>query len=204
MDRFSKYKGNFKYYAPEVYFFKNYSKASDVFAFSVVCYEIFQQEKLFRNKNFFEYIQGIVNDKKRPADDYDFYKVPIYYKELIQKCWPDDPTKRLSFDEIVHFLKADTNLIDNEEFQKYVKLCDESLIDYDPTQEIHLFDDIINSPISKVEKKIFDLENYDKNIENTNIFGTFYIIENKDSNENILHDALDFLLANLQKTISLI
>lgn len=117
IDRFSKYKGNFKYYALEIYFSRNYSKASDVFAFSIVCYEIFNRSKLFNsNKNFFDYIQSIVINEERPSEDYQFDNIPIYYKELIQKCWSDDLEERPTFNHIIQFLKSDTSLIDNEEY----------------------------------------------------------------------------------------
>ena len=191
IDRFSKYKGNFEYYPPEIFCFKDYSKASDVFSYSLVLYEIFNGRKPFFSGTFYEHAKEIVIDKKRPTEDYEMNKIPFYYRELIQKCWSDDPKERPTFDEIVQILKADTNLTDNEEYQQYVKFVDESLISYDHTHGFHLFDDIINSPIQKVDdftsrKKKFDLEDLKQSIVRRNIFGSFYKIYDERTNEEYL------------------
>ena len=62
-------------------------------------------------------------------------KVPKNYRDMIEKCWSQDSTKRQSFDEIVHSLKTDsgfiTEYINESEFKLYIEMIEtsESLFD---------------------------------------------------------------------------
>ena len=188
IDRFSKYKGNFKNFSPEIFYYKDYSKASDVYAFSILLYKIFRGTKPFYFKTFIDYISDIVIEKKRPSDDFEFANIPFYYKELIQKCWSDDPSERPTFDEIVCVLKTDMNLANNEEYQEYVKTVDESLKSFDVSQEFHLFDDIMKSSVQEVAffQSNFELKNVKESSMHNSVFGQFNAITDKETGKKYI------------------
>lgn len=55
-------------------------------------------------------------------------EIPIFYREIIESCWSQDPYERPSFEDIVYRLKNDQRLFNGcvrkEEFNKYVKYVD--------------------------------------------------------------------------------
>src|SRR5256885_1140677 len=83
---------------PELFNGGPYSKASDVYAFGMIMWEISSGEKPFLE---------IVHDKQlalgiflhdfRPTITDD---TPQFYRDLMQKCWHSDPTQRPSAKEI--------------------------------------------------------------------------------------------------------
>ena len=114
------YIGGNKYIAPEVWSKKKYTKASDVYAFAMIVYEMMTNKKPFEkiiNKND-------IRTKVCAGDRPRFNKsIPYCYKKLIMSCWSEKPSDRPSFNEIVELLKRDRNFIldDNEElFLRFV------------------------------------------------------------------------------------
>ncbi|KAK8845714.1 hypothetical protein M9Y10_020632 [Tritrichomonas musculus] len=110
------------YASPEVLASKEYTKASDVYSFAMIVYEIITLEKPFGNlKDFQEFYNEIVKKRSRPS-----FSKPIApcYKDLIEKCWLQEPNERPTFNEIVDILKQDQAFIieevDKEMFLKYV------------------------------------------------------------------------------------
>lgn len=90
------------YMAPEMIRGDHYNGKVDVYSFGIMMYEVitdltpyplFQSGKM----KIFQLLQKIVNEKYRPE-----FKGPVkdYLKELIVKCWADDPKERPTFDEI--------------------------------------------------------------------------------------------------------
>ena len=117
-------KGTPAYVAPEVYLNKGYCKKSDVYAFSLIVYEIVTgvkpYEKFLSPK---EIKKKVVEENERPT-----FKIPIQncYKELIEKCWSADPNLRPSFSEILNELKTNPDFIidavDESRYKDYIKI----------------------------------------------------------------------------------
>ena len=121
----SGYKGTWAYTAPEVFEGK-YSKAGDVYAFSLIVYEIMTNEIIFKDMNQFQVMIQ--------------FRYPIYecYRKLIADCWNEKPDKRPSFDEIVHRLKNDSSFltenIDENEFLNNISLLEDDEL---PNKSFH-------------------------------------------------------------------
>ena len=83
-------KGTPIYMSPEIWRNGEYSKASDVYAFAIIVYELITKEKPFENFNFFQIplkiSKGYRPEFKNP--------VPDVYRNLIESCWSQDPSKR--------------------------------------------------------------------------------------------------------------
>lgn len=77
-------KGTPIYLAPEIITEEKYSKASDVYAFAYIIFEIMTGEIPFKDFTFNQLLKKISIQGHRPeiTDD-----VPDIYKELIEKCW---------------------------------------------------------------------------------------------------------------------
>ena len=110
------------YMSPEIIKEHKYTKAGDVYSFSLIVYEIMTMTAPFNElHSFIEIIKKVVFDKERPKID---QNVPSSYRNLIEKCWQEDPNKRPSFDEIVNLLETDPGFIldsvDQDDFFNYV------------------------------------------------------------------------------------
>ena len=115
------------YSAPEVLQSNDYTKASDVYAFAFIVYEIMTNKIPFDdiiNKN--QIFNEVVINKKRPKFD---INIPYSYRRLIERCWSQEPNERPSFEVIVYQLKNDddfiTDKISREDYQKYIKFIDD-------------------------------------------------------------------------------
>ena len=118
----SGFKGTPIYSAPEVLQNNVFSKASDVYAFAFVVFEMMSSEKPFceiENKN--QIFDEVVIKKNRPMSS---KQIPQSYVKLIERCWSDDPYERPTFEEIVFNLKMNSEFItkevDNDDYQKYI------------------------------------------------------------------------------------
>ena len=93
--------GTDAFIAPEIWTDLQYTKASDVYAFAMVVYEIVEKEVPFHFKNRNQVMYSVSIKKDRP----EFVKpIEDHYKELIVECWSQNPNKRPSFENIVHKL----------------------------------------------------------------------------------------------------
>lgn len=110
--------------APEVLCTGECTKESDVYSFALIVYLIMTFRKHFEDLVAFdEFYNKIVNDGFRPS--FKDYSIPNCYQELIEKCWCQDPKKRLSFNEIVDILKTNKEFItDKEKEEIYMKYID--------------------------------------------------------------------------------
>ncbi|KAK8887864.1 hypothetical protein M9Y10_038923 [Tritrichomonas musculus] len=123
----SKMRNDPNYSAPEVLNSEDATKASDVYSFAMIVFEILAKEKPFKELNninqiFFE----VVTKSRRPVMPFD--EVPQCYIELIESCWSQDPNDRPSFNQIVEVLKSDSRFlnenVNKEEFFNYVESLD--------------------------------------------------------------------------------
>lgn len=150
---FPKIQGTPIYLSPEVYLRKEYSKASDVYAFSLIVYEIMTNEKPFNDLiNVHQIIEKVVNKKERPQFN---VSIPDCYRNLIEKCWSQEPVDRPTFSEIVENLKKNpefiTETVNSDDYQKYIKLIDESLVTFHPERKM-TYNDITDQSLEFFQK----------------------------------------------------
>ena len=85
------------YTAPEVIKNQKYSKASEVYSFGVVLYEILTFQYPFNNLNLCETIEKVGTGYRPRIDD----SISPFYRELINKCWSQNPDDRPTFGQIL-------------------------------------------------------------------------------------------------------
>ena len=110
------------YIAPEIWSDFQYSTKSDVYAYSIILYEIITGEVPFENENFFYKIGVDVSiNNLRPSFH---FPIPDHYKKLIESCWSKNPNERPSFNEIVSLLKSDEFFQSESEKSKFFNFID--------------------------------------------------------------------------------
>lgn len=123
----STYGGTLPYEAPEILKNIPYDKKVDVYSFAILMYEILTNSIPYPNLENreiadFNFISKVVNENYRPKFD-----VPIKksFRELIERCWSNNPSERPSFDEIFDKLSNNheyiLDYVDMNEFNLYVK-----------------------------------------------------------------------------------
>ena len=156
----TKIKGTPAYLAPEVLLNKKFSKSSDIYAYSYIIYEIMTGKKPF-NKNI-----SPLQIKKRVAEkgERPKFENPIkeVYKNLIERCWSQNPELRPTFEEIINEFRTNkefiTEEINKEEYYKYIDMIDQSTITFEPKKQFSLFDYFIKSQMYDFQRnnsKIF-------------------------------------------------
>ena len=130
------YKGTPIYIPPETWSREEYSTAGDVYAFALIVYELMTLDEPFKKFTISKIFSKIVTEKYRPE-----FKSPIddCYKDLINRCWSNDPKQRPTFDEIVFELKNNsdfiTNTVDANEFYNYVEYTENYHSSFDPSKK---------------------------------------------------------------------
>ena len=118
-------KGSYAFLAPEVFTDLKYDKAGDVYAFSLIVYQLLTKSSFYRSSSRYKIMLGVPNGLRPELND----DIPQCYRKLISKCWEQNPEERLTFDEIVYLIKNDENFItqnvDKKEFLDYVHKIDE-------------------------------------------------------------------------------
>lgn len=158
-------KGKPSYSSPELLECNEYSKENDVYAFSLIVYEIMTLEIPFSNiNNFNELFTKIVTQSIRPKLNKD---IPRCYRQLIEMCWSQNPTERPSFEEITSLLKNDkdfiTEEVNQEEFYEYVEFIEKSKKEFYSANRVVKFDDIIkNKDKDKTKTKTKNKEEKEK------------------------------------------
>lgn len=112
-------KGTALYIAPEIWTDMEYSPACDVYSFAIIVYEIMTCQEPWKNLNMLQ-IHNKVESGFRP----EIKGIPDSYKNLIEKCWVQNPDERPSFDEIIEELESDegfiTELVEKDDFLDYI------------------------------------------------------------------------------------
>lgn len=135
-------KGTPAYMSPEIWTDMKYTTASDVYAFGVIVYELFSNERPFNNLDFFQIRSKVINGHRTAMCKL----IPDNYRSLIEKCWSQEAKNRPSFKEIVNLLKTDeftANLADKEDFFDFVEYVDNYKTFFDPNKRIISIDKFI-------------------------------------------------------------
>ena len=106
---------------------KKKEKASDVYSFAFIVYEIVTGKVPFENvKDQNQLFIEIINKMARPP----LSGIPEKYSEIIEKCWPADLEERPTFETIVECLRTDSKLIISEinkdEYHNYIAMIDQN------------------------------------------------------------------------------
>ncbi|KAK8896552.1 hypothetical protein M9Y10_014460 [Tritrichomonas musculus] len=116
--------GTPNFIAPEIFEDGIYTKACDVYSFSILVYEIYMKKILFDNLNELQIIVQVPDGRRPELDD----SIPICYRKLIKDCWIQDYEKRPTFDLIVKNLRENkefiTEKVDREIFYKFIKYAE--------------------------------------------------------------------------------
>lgn len=118
--------GNVSNFPPEFFTDYEYTQKGDVYAFSMILYEILTGKKPFVDVKFTK----IVDDIRKGVRPKLNKSIPKAFQKLIKKCWDNDSYNRPSFDQIVELLKTNpdfiTDNIDREKYLCYIDHCIES------------------------------------------------------------------------------
>lgn len=180
------YKGTPVFMAPEILNEYCYSKASDVYAYSILLYQMITLKKPYEGYSFFQLIRNVPTGIRPQFND----DVPNCFRKLIERCWENDPDKRPTFDEIVHLLENDkefvSELVDTAEYYKYIDYIKRNqiandikqvTIDYSELKRMQLRFKRLNIPYIELNK--FIKQRLIKRIDSFNL----YEIKSKENNE---------------------
>lgn len=117
-------KGTPLYTSPEIYLGGSFTKASDVYAYGLIVYQIMEDKPVFLDNPSFKALLNMINTGSRPEFT---EKTPEPYRKLISKCWSQNPDDRPTFSEILKELKKCeflTEKVDEDAFSDYVEIVD--------------------------------------------------------------------------------
>jgi serine/threonine protein kinase len=98
--------GVMPYVAPEVLHGKPYSKASDVYSFGMLMYEIATSRLPFSNEpHDIDLVNQICSGVRPKLPN----NIPSFYTQLIQQCWDSNPSMRPSAEYIVQTIHKWSN-----------------------------------------------------------------------------------------------
>lgn len=112
-------KGTLPYMPPEALEDESISHKQDVYAYSMVLYELFTGKRPYERENMYSILSRVTKGG-RPRIDED---LPEFYQDLICQCWAQDPDERPSFAQIIKLF------IDNKKELSNFDLVDENEID---------------------------------------------------------------------------
>jgi serine/threonine protein kinase len=96
--------------APEVIKHARSSKYSDVYGYGIVLWELATREEVYQGLETTQIIAKVANESLRPPVPQD-----CPWKDLMVKCWEENPHDRLEFNEIVLELNKISKRIEEEE-----------------------------------------------------------------------------------------
>ena len=150
-DKIVGFRGMPKYLAPEVFEEEAYSKASDVYSFSLILFEIISGEKPFEGDHYFQIMNKVLKGERPKIRE----SITESFVELIKKCWSQDPKERPSFDQIVTQLKTNKGFlvnVDQDIFNAYVQYIDDFQSKFEKSNEKLPIEDFISKIDYKMER----------------------------------------------------
>lgn len=88
--------GSFQWMAPELYSDSCYDKKVDVYAFSLILYEMLTEKQAYDSIPPVKLLKYVCDGKRMEIPD----DSPKELRRLINQCWDSDPKKRPNFEEI--------------------------------------------------------------------------------------------------------
>jgi hypothetical protein len=95
--------------APEVIKHARSSKFSDVYGYGIVLWELATREEVYQGLETTQIIAKVANENLRPPVPED-----CPWKDVMVKCWAENPLDRLEFSEIVNELNALTDSVGSD------------------------------------------------------------------------------------------
>ncbi|KAL4422385.1 hypothetical protein ABPG75_008582 [Micractinium tetrahymenae] len=111
---------NPRWQPPEVIKEQQYTKASDVYAFGLIMWELLTWELPFIELTNFQIMMAVTQQGKRPAvkDQWGAAQYPggtfVAYEEyvaLMQRCWADNPEARPTFEQVIVDLRKSAKIV---------------------------------------------------------------------------------------------
>ena len=150
------FKGTPIYVPPESWETGEYTKAGDVYAFSIIVYEIMTVEEPFKDFTIPMIFSKVVSKGYRPEID---STIADCYRNLISRCWSQNPEERPTFDNIVDELKSNedfiTDLIDKDKYYEYIDLIDTLGSSFNPSKKFPKI------TLSEIPEKVIENESYE-------------------------------------------
>lgn len=145
------FKGTILYSSPEALFDGEYTKSGDVYSFSMIIYEIITSEKPFDKLKFSELTRNLTKGERPKFND----MIPDAYKDLIDRCWSQEPLKRPTFDQIVEELRSNpdfiTDLVDEGQYMIYIDYIDECKSTFEGGKQVLTFNEFYRAHLKKKE-----------------------------------------------------
>ena len=130
-------KGTPIYTAPEVWINNEYLQAGDVYAFSFIAYQLFELAEPFKEYDLNLLYKKVIIEGERPKF---MYLIPACYRDLIRRCWSENPENRPTFQDIVKELRTNKEFIidtiNEDEFFEYVDFIDSQGSSFDPEKKL--------------------------------------------------------------------
>lgn len=113
--------GTLAYISPEVLKNHEYTTKNDVYAFSMLLYEIVTGNEPFIGVNVYEIVYSVIQGIRPIIPD----SISEQCQDLISRCWSEDPDERPTFEEITNIIKENpqyfvTGYFDKNIFNDYI------------------------------------------------------------------------------------
>lgn len=117
--------GTPNYMAPELIVSNSYDNKVDVYAYAMILYEMVEGIRAFKGLKLNEIFSCVVKGQERP----EFTNcTPQPLKDLISRCWDQDPKERPTFEEIFYIFKEGSVSFPNSkksDISKFFKIIEE-------------------------------------------------------------------------------
>jgi serine/threonine protein kinase len=164
--------GVLSYIAPEILRRQNYSKASDIYSFGIIMYEVISGLPPYYNLAHNELLAIKICQGLRPRFN---IKVPQSIVHLIKRCLDANPSNRPTADEISKILNQLINNIRNQddlEFNKYIN-----------EEEQEIKNDFLPNKISTITSSILSYKTHSEAIYTSRLLNFNNLPEPKNSDD---------------------
>ncbi|CAD7698960.1 unnamed protein product [Ostreobium quekettii] len=118
--------GSYRYMAPEVFRHEPYNNKVDVYAFAMICYQLFAGVPPFWEYDPVTAARAAAIEKQRPVwgnVSQHGQKIPVKIRKLIEDCWDEEFEKRPDFSTITERLQEVWEDLDRKAFGKPHGCC---------------------------------------------------------------------------------